>query len=266
MCTSAEIAAAARMKLRDFPQFFEVPYTAAPIYTLRCPHPNVDPSSIQMWQPDGTLVDNTGNAAFTIDGRNGIIKFKDPTQFPNGVGVTGYFYEWFMPDDLIYAAGVVSHQHMYDRDVADDGSDFAAVECDVIATGAVMQALWSLMAELAVDIDVSTPEGMNIPASQRFRQMWELAGLYTQTYRTEAAMLGVGLDRFEQFTLRRIAYLTNRLVPLLREREVDNPNPPQRVLPPIPDGLQNGDGDLVYMPEPPGGLGYGGWQTFGTSG
>ena len=105
-----------------------------------------------------------------------------------------------------------------------------------------------------------------IPASQRFRQIWELAGFYTTTYKQEAAMLGVGLDRIEQFTLRRVAYLTNRLVPLLREREVDNPAPPQRVLPPIPDGLQDGEGDLVYMPEPPGGLGYGGWQTLGTSG
>jgi hypothetical protein len=129
-----------------------------------------------------------------------------------------------------------------------------------------MQAMWSLLAEFAVDIDVSTPEGMSIPATQRFRQMFEMATFYGQQYKTEAAMLGVGLDRIEQFWLRRISRLTNRLVPILKEREVDDPRPPQRLLLPIPDGMQDDEGQVVWMPEPPGGISYGGWQSMGTSG
>jgi hypothetical protein len=122
------------------------------------------------------------------------------------------------------------------------------------------------MAELSLDVDVSTPEGISIPATQRFRQATEMAGHLAQVYTDEAAMLGVGLNKVEQFWLRRVAYLTNRLVPILREREVDDPHPPLRLLPPIPAGLQDGEGDAVYMPEPPGGIGYGGWTTLGTSG
>jgi hypothetical protein len=79
-------------------------------------------------------------------------------------------------------------------------------------------------------------------------------------------MLGVGLHKVEQFWLRRVAYLTNRLVPIMREREVDDPRPPVRLLPPIPSGIQETGGNQeVIMPEPPG-ITYGGWQTIGTSG
>jgi len=258
MCSPTEIATAARMKLRDFPQYFEVPYSASPIYTIRCPHPNVDPGTVTIWMPDGTVVANT---EYQVDGRNGLIKLKDPTQYPDGLGVSGYFYEWFMTEDLAYAAGVVSNQHLHDSDRADDGSDFSTVECDVIATGTVMEAMWSLLAEFATDIDVSTPEGMMIPAHQRFQQMWEMAGLWTQQYKDQAAMLGVGLYKIEQFILRRQSYLTNRLVPVIRQREVDDPRPPVRLLPPIPDGVMDGE-TTVTMPEPP----TVGWTTLGTSG
>lgn len=259
MCTPTELAAKARMKVRDFPQYFEVPYTAAPIYTIRCPHPNVDPNGVTVWTPDGTAVAKT---AYQVDGRNGIIKLANPSLYPDGIGISGYFYEWFMPDDLLFASTIVSNQHLYDNTKADDGSGFPAVECDVIATGAVAQAMWSLMAEFATDIDVSTPEGMMIPAHQRFQQMWEMSQFWTQTYKDEAAMIGVGLGAFEQFTLRRVAYLTNRLVPLFREREIDDPRPPVRLLPNIPDGIQDGQGTEVVVPEPPSI----GWSTVGTSG
>lgn len=266
MCSPTDIAARARMKVRDFGHYFEVPYSAVPVNTLRLPHPIVDAKTFTVWTPDGTILDSGGGTAWELDQRNGIVKFKQPlTDLPDGVGCSGYYYEWFLDEDLEYASSIMSNQHLYDTDKAVDGSGFAPVECDVIATGAVMQAMWTLLAELAVDIDVSTPEGMSIPATQRFRQVWELAGLYTQTYKSEAAMLGVGLERIEQFTLRRIAHLTNRLVPLMREREVDDHRPPQRVLIPIPTGIQGDNGELVYMPEPPG-LAYGGWQTLGTSG
>lgn len=263
MCTPTELAAKARLKVRDFGQYFEVPYTAAPIYTLRLPHPLVDAGLFVAWMPDGTEIPST---AYVIDQRNGILKLMDPSTVPDGLGCSGYYYEWFLNEDLEYAAAVISNQHLYDSDKADDGSDFKPVECDTIATGAVAQAMLSLCAEFAVDIDVSTPEGMSIPAHQRYQQMWQMVGIYEEQYKHQAAMLGIGLDKIEQFWLRRVARLTNRLVPIMREREVDDPRPPQRILPPIPVGVQDGEGELVFMPEPPGGISGVGWQTAMTSG
>jgi hypothetical protein len=259
MCTPDEIAAKARMKVRDFPQYFEVPYTASPVYTLRAPHPNVDPNSVVVWMPDGTLVAAT---EYQVDGRNGLIKLKTPTSYPDGLGVSGYFYEWFMNEDLAYQATIVSNQHLHNNDKADDGSGFSAVECDVIATGTVAMAMWSLMAEFATDIDVSTPEGMMIPAHQRFEQMSQMSAFWTQQYKDEAALIGVGLGAFEQFTLRRVAKLTNRYVPVYKAREVDDPRPPTRLFPAIPDGTMDGEDESVVMPEPPSV----GWSTLGSSG
>lgn len=252
MCSPTELATKVRYKLRDFGHYFEVPYTAAPIYTLRLPHPLVEPDTFVVWLPDGTIV-STG---WTLDARNGIVKISDPNVFADGVGCSGYFYEWFLNEDLEYAAGVTSNQHLYDRG-DQTADDFAPVECDAIATGAAMGALWSLAAELAVDIDVSQPEGVMIPASQRFRQVIEMATSYGLQYKAEAAMLGVGLDKIEQFWLRRTAYLTNRYVPIIKGREVDDPRWPTRVLLPIPAGTMAVDGDVeVQTPEPYSGVGW----------
>lgn len=265
MCTADEIAAKARQRVRDFGKYFEVPYTA-PTWTLRLTHPMVDAKLLQLWLPDGTLFP-TDN--YTVDQRNGIVKIKNITDIPEGVGASGYYYEWFLDEDLAYAATLVTDQHLYDRDEMEaDGSTFSRMECDVIATGAAAQAMWTLVAEFATDIDVSTPEGMAIPAHQRFAQVQQMASYWEGLYKQQAAMLGIGLDRIEQFHIRRVSRLTNRLVPAFRSREVDDPRPPQRILTPRPTGVQDTEGDdqLVYMPEPPGGIAYGGWGTLGTNG
>ena len=266
MCTPAEIASKMRYKMRDFGHYFEVPFTAAPIYTMRLPHPLVSKDTLVVWHPNSTVIP-PDPVVWELDQRNGILKFADPNAIPDGVGVSGYWYEWFLDEDLEYAASIISNQHLYDRPGI-DATDFGDVECDVIASGGVAQAWASLMTELALDIDVSTPEGMSIPATQRFHQASGMFDFWSQQYKDQAAMIGVGLAKIEQFWLRRVAYLTNRLVPIIKEREIDDMRPPVRLLPPIPDGVQTTDGEntQVVIPEPPGGIGYGGWQTLGTSG
>jgi hypothetical protein len=250
------------MKVRDFGHYFEVPYTAAPIYTMRLPHPNVDASLFIAWLPDGTQIDP---ATYTIDQRNGILKLQDPNSAPDGLGCSGYYYEWFLNEDLAYAAGVISNQVLNGTTQATDGSDFSPVVCDAIATGAAANAFWSLCAELSLDVDVSTPEGMMIPAHQRYQQVWQMAGFWEQKFKDEASVLNIGIWKIDQYWLRRTSYLTNRLVPIIKEREVDDPRFPQRVLNPIPDGTGQ-EGELVYVPEPPGGISGIGWQTIMTSG
>ena len=46
-------------------------------------------------------------------------------------------------------------------------------------------------------------------------------------------MLGVGLDRIEVMTLRRVSRQTNRFVPLYDSREWDDNSRPRRRFPPI---------------------------------
>src|SRR5262252_3841055 len=162
MCTPTEIAQKARYKVHDFGHYFEVPYTASPTYTVRLPHPLVDDKTLSVWQSTGTLVPYDP-AVWELDQRNGIIKIKDPSIFADGIGISGYYYEWFLDEDLEYAASIMVNQHLYDRKY--DEGEFLPVECDVLATGAAAQAFEALLSELALDIDVSSPEGIAIPAS-----------------------------------------------------------------------------------------------------
>ena len=104
-----------------------------------------------------------------------------------------------------------------------------------------------------------------IPAHQRYSQVQTMYQFWSKQYEEDCAMLNVGLDRISMRTLRRISPLTNRLVPLFEEREIDDPRPPIRAFPPIPklspedDAGVAGDGQL-------GEVGLTGWQTLGTNG
>jgi hypothetical protein len=136
----------------------------------------------------------------------------------------------------------MSNQHGYDRDVAADGSDFQAVECDVIATGAVMQAMWSLLAELAGTLTFH-PRGHEHPGLSAVSPDMGTDGVHPEL-QAGRAMLGVGLASSSSPCV--AAYLTNRLVPCRVSARWTTRRLPA-VLPPIPDGLQDGEGDLVYM-------------------
>ena len=232
MTTSTlDVANRARMRLRDFPVFFEVPY-AGMASTLRLPHPLVDQDSFSVFTPAGEPV-STG---WSLDPRNGIVKFSDPTALPDGVGCSGYYFTWFLTEDLEYYAHVAMAFNSYEREATDD-----PVETEVNALGAAVEALWALCAEFGTDIDVSTPEGMFIPAHQRFSQMWTLLLAAQEEYKHMAAQLGMGLDRIEQFTIRRVAYLTNRFVPVYKTKEIGDHTPPLRIFPTIPDSTMSGD-------------------------
>lgn len=232
MTTSTlDIANRARLRLRDFPIFFEAPFAGAAA-TLRLPHPLIDPASFQVWLPDGTPI----TSGWTLDPRNGIVKFANPSAYTDGIGTSGYYFTWFLTEDLEYYASVTQAYTTYDREANGD-----PIEVEVNALGTAVQALWSLAAEFGTDIDVSTPEGMYIPAHQRFSQVWTVLQATQEEYKHQAAMLGIGIDRIEQFSFRRVAYLTNRYVPTYRTKEVGDWTPPVRIFPTIPDGTMDAD-------------------------
>jgi hypothetical protein len=91
--------------------------------------------------------------------------------------------------------------------------------------------------ELMLDIDVSTPEGMFIPARQRYTQVLQMLGPFEAEFQSKADMLGMGLGALEVFRLRRVALTTGRYVPVYQEREIDDPRWPNRLWPPIPYGM-----------------------------
>ena len=248
----ATIASSARTFLRDYPKYFEVELGPLNILTVRLPHPLIMASSVQAYVstppvPPATETTSVLTTAWQLDDRNGLIKFTDPTLLGKRVLIAAYHYTWFSDSELATAAEQSANETIYNTN--DDIDDIDGVLSEVTAMGAVVRALWALSIELSLDIDVSTPEGMFIPARQRYQQVLGMMQYFENEYTQRAEALNIGLGALEQFTLRRVAYLTNRYVPLYVPREVDDPRWPQRIYPPIPDQTIEGstpDREGVY--------------------
>jgi hypothetical protein len=278
----ASIAGTARTYLRDFPKYFEVEQGPMNVLTIRLPHPMISPASLQVFlgtpePPPSTDIISTPTTDWDLDDRNGLLKLTDTSALNKRVLVSGYYYTWFSDSELALHAGSAAEEVLYNT--TGDVDDLEGVYVEVTAMSAVVRALWSLCLEFSMDIDVSTPEGMYIPARQRFQQVLQMLNYWQGQYNERAAALNIGLGALEQFKLRRVAYLTNRLVPLYRDREADDPRWPKRLLPPIPDGVMEGPGgdsvDVIDVTEAltpadmyrryPGWREIG-WTTLGTSG
>jgi hypothetical protein len=280
--TVAAIAATARAMLRDFPIFFETEVGPLNTLTIRLPHPLIQAASMQVYVatqpgPDPTVLTSTPTTAWQLDDRNGLLKLTDETLLNKRVLISAYHYTWFADADLLMAANQAAEEVVYTS--GGDTGNINGIYQEVTAMAAVIRSLWSLATELSLDIDVSTPEGMYIPARQRYQQVLQMMQYWEGQYTTRAESLNIGLGALEIFTLRRVAYLTGRYVPVYVTREVDNPRYPQRIYPPIPDGTmgdpsKGGDLDDVIdvtealTPEDVAraARGQGAWVSIGTSG
>ena len=136
-------------------------------------------------------------------------------------------------------------------------TDIPPVEEYPVALYATIQALWALATDAAFDIDILAPDGVNIPRSERYRQLMEMIGARQTQYDELAAALNIGVKRLETLTVRRTAKLTNRLVPVFAPQEWDDRTPPRRLYPPIslqgtaPVSVKKGRYDInLYSDEP----------------
>jgi hypothetical protein len=235
MTSVLEVAAGVRMLLRDFPKYFEISEGPLNVLTIRLPHPLVTPNSLQVYTVTATdPVTSALTDSWTLDERNGLLKLTDEALLQSNIVVAGYYHTWFSDADLAKAIHDTFVEVLYNtEDTLDTLSD---AEIEVAQIGAVVRSLWSLSIELALDIDVSTPEGMFIPAHQRYTQVLQMMQYWENEYTTKAASLNMGLGKLEQWRLRRVSYTTGRYVPVYQDREFDDPRWPKRLYPPIPEG------------------------------
>ena len=238
--TADDLTSGARTILRDFPLYFEVDVGPLNTLTIRLPHPLIMSTSLQVYLTPApteavpapvTVVTD----AWQLDDRNGLLKLTEAADLGKRCLVAGYHYTWFSDSDLGFHVSKTINEMTYSG--AHTFDNMLPAQYDVIMLGGVIQALWSLAMELSLDIDVSTPEGMFIPARQRYQQVLQMLQNYEQQYHDKAAMLNMGLGALEIFRLRRVAYMTGRFVPVYQDREFDDPTPPDRLYPPIPEGV-----------------------------
>jgi hypothetical protein len=215
----------ARNYLRDFPKFFQVSFDVVG-RTYELGQPNIDSTTIWVASLNGASATPLASTAYSIDERNGIIRFAN-TPTGSKVMVEGYYYEWLLPKDLEFYAERSINFHEPTIDTPLEQANPAVL--DVIGLGALVEALQALMTEFSRDIDVMTSESIHIPGSQRFRMLQSLCQQWEIEYRKHANNLNIGPERIAQFSLRRVSRTTNRLVPLYKSKEIGDYGPMERI-------------------------------------
>lgn len=169
---------------------------------------------------------------YVLDADGGYVMLADPLAVGDTLVSSGFATKYFTDVDLLTFISTAALQHLHNRQGV-SLSTLPVVEEYPLVLLAVIEALYALLNDAAFDIDVSTPEGVGIPRSQRFRQLMELIEQRKGQYAELCAALNVGLSRIEVSTLRRVSRTTNRLVPVYLPQEIEDRQPPVRVFVPI---------------------------------
>jgi hypothetical protein len=190
---------------------------------------------------NATPVEVTSNTSassyYSLDARNGILRFNQTPSASANILVEGYYYEWVLPSDLDFYAVHAIEQHVYNLDLPLES--MSAIVIDTIGMSCVVEALWGLLTEYSRDIDITTSESVHIPASQRFRMVQSLLDYWSKAYERQAKALNIGLERIEIMNLRRVSRSTNRYVPIYKSKELGEYGPIERLFPEIGDGVIN---------------------------
>ena len=234
----AEITDIARNFLRDFPKFFQVSFDAVG-RTYELGNPNIDATSLYVatftsGSPVEITTNTSANSYYSLDARNGILRFSTTPAANTKILVEGYYYEWVLPSDLNFYATHAIEQHVYNLDLPLES--MSAIVIDTIGMSCVVEALWGLLTEYSRDIDITTSESVHIPASQRFRMVQSLLDYWMKAYERQSKSLNIGLERIEIMNLRRVSRSTNRFVPIYKPKELGEYGPIERVFPEISKG------------------------------
>jgi hypothetical protein len=115
-----------------------------------------------------------------------------------------------------------------------------------VALYATTLALYTLATDASFDIDISAPDGVMIPRSERYRQLLDMIQVRQAQYKELCVQLGIGLYSIDVFTFRRISKTTNRYVPVYKPQEVDDKSVAQRAEIPLPT---YGDANVPWVTE-----------------
>lgn len=180
-------------------------------------------------------VARTNPTHFTVEENIGVITFK-PGFIPDvyaEIIIKGTHYRYFTTAELTTFVNTAVLQHTDNRTDSYGNavtiSSIPAVEEYPVALLATTEALWALATDAAFDINISAPDGVQIPRSQRFAQLSQIIAARKAQYQELCAALNVGLFRIEMGVLRRVSRTTNRLVPVYMAQEIDDSTKPERV-------------------------------------
>lgn len=198
-----------------------VPYSPLDGINLVVTKNNVDVSStVEVEESTGYLVFDTvpANAATIV--------------------VAGNYFRYFTTTEIeqfvstAFLQHTTNHTDAYGRTVSIQ--NLPVLEEYPVVIYASTLAMYALATDASFDIDISAPDGVMIPRSERYRQLMQMIEVRKNQYKELCSQLGIGLYKIDVFSLRRISKTTNRYVPIYLPMEVDNREHGVRVNIPIP--------------------------------
>jgi len=189
----------------------------------------------------GLIVIDAGadvSSSVEVEEETGFITFDIVPTAGHNIVVSGTYFRYFTNDEICYYINTAFGQHVANHaDGYGRGYTIATLpgieEYPVIIYASAL-ALYTLATDASFDIDITAPDGVMIPRSERYRQLQQMVQTRKDQYRELCSQLGVGLYKIDVFSFRRISKTTNRYVPIYLPQEVDDRSMPQRAIIPIP--------------------------------
>jgi len=183
---------------------------------------------------DGTDVSD----ACEVEETTGYITFDDIPYVGDSIIVAGSYFRYFTNAevceyvDTAFGQHVANHADGYGRGYT--LASLPGIEEYPVVIYASSLALYTLATDAAFDIDITAPDGVQIPRSERYRQLMQMIQVRKDQYKELCSQLGIGLYKIDVFTLRRTSKTTNRYVPVYLPMEVDDRSMPKRAIISIP--------------------------------
>jgi hypothetical protein len=183
---------------------------------------------------DGTDVSPTVD----VEETTGYMTFDTTPVEDATVVVVGTYFRYFTVTEIerfvctAFEQHTANHADTYGRAVLFE--TIPGLEEYPIVIYASTLALYTLATDASFDIDISAPDGVTIPRSERYRQLMQMVDIRKNQYKELCSQLGIGLYAIDVFTLRRTSKTTNRYVPIYLPMEVDDRSMPRRVRLSIP--------------------------------
>lgn len=234
MATLTSLASRLRSELGDFPKSFVfqttadgtsrrylIPYSPLDGLNLIVTVNGVDVStSVEVEEATGYIVFDTAPIAGRL------------------IVVAGNYYRYFTSLEVEQFVTTAFQQHStnhtdaYGRSIS--LATLSTLEEYPVVVWASTLALYTLATDASFDIDITAPDGVSIPRSERYRQLMQMIEVRKNQYKELCSQLGIGLYKIDVFTLRRISKTTNQYIPVFLPQEVDSKEPEARVYLPMP--------------------------------
>ena len=230
MAIVSNLLSRVRLELGDLQKQFE--YTATGDGSTKSFNLGYKPVELSSLYVTVGGVAKTYPTNYTLEEEAGVIHFTVAPAASAAIVITGLVNRYFLDDDLCQFINDALTQHTYNRTDAFGSlvtiANLPAVEEYPLAILAVIEALWALATDSAFDINITAPDGVIIPRSQRYSQLTSLITQRWDQYKQLCAALNIGLWKIEMGTLRRVSRTTNKLVPIYVAQEIDDSRRPER--------------------------------------